>query len=74
MRLHTADGQFVVYSTLKELEAKLPATFFKTHRSHVVNLDHVRAYEEGCVLLGKEYVPVSRSCKEELKKRIHLLG
>ena len=74
VRLHTADGQFVVYSTLKELEAKLPATFFKTHRSHVVNLDHVRAYEEGCVLLGKEYVPVSRSCKEELKKRIHLLG
>lgn len=74
VRLHTADGQFVVYSTLKELETKLPPAFFKTHRSHIVNLDHVRAYEEGCVLLGKEYVPVSRSCKEELKKRIHLLG
>lgn len=74
VRLHTGAEQFVVYSTLKDLEARLPATFFKTHRSHVVNLDHVRAYEEGCVLLGKAYVPVSRSCKEELKKRIHLLG
>jgi DNA-binding LytR/AlgR family response regulator len=74
VRLHTATEQFVVYSTLKDFEAKLPANFFKTHRSHIVNLDHVRAYEEGCVLLGKIYVPVSRSCKEELKKRIHLLG
>ena len=53
MRLHTADGQFVVYSTLKELEAKLPAAFFKIHRSHVVNLDqpdifndHVMAFIE----------------------------
>ena len=74
VRLHTATEQFVVYSTLKDFEAKLPPSFFKTHRSHIVNLDHVRAYEEGCVLLGKTYVPVSRSCKEELKKRIHLLG
>lgn len=73
--LHTANEQFVVYSTLKDLEQKLPsASFFKTHRSHIANLDHVRAYEEGCVLVGKNYLPVSRSCKDELKKRLHLLG
>ena len=74
MRLHTETEQFVVYSTLKDLEARLPASFFKIHRSYVVNLDHVRAYEEGCVLLGPTYVPVSRSCTEELQKRLHLLG
>ena len=39
-----------------------------------MNLDHVQAYEESSVLLGKEYVPVSRSCKDELKNRIHLVG
>ncbi|MDF7813929.1 LytTR family transcriptional regulator DNA-binding domain-containing protein [Hymenobacter sp. YC55] len=74
VRMHTATESYVFDSTLKELEQQLPSHFFKTHRSHIVNLDHVQAYEEGCVLLGKEYVPVSRSCKDELKSRIHLLG
>ncbi|TGE06440.1 LytR/AlgR family response regulator transcription factor [Hymenobacter fodinae] len=74
VRLHTVKENFVFDSTLKELEQKLPDQFFKTHRSHIVNLDHVQAYEESSVLLGKEYVPVSRSCKDELKRRIHLVG
>jgi DNA-binding LytR/AlgR family response regulator len=74
VRLHTATNSYVFDSTLKELEQKLPPCFFKTHRSHIVNMDHVQAYVEGCVLLGKEYIPVSRASKEELKNRIHLLG
>ena len=74
VRLHTVRENFVFDSTLKQLEQKLPGQFFKTHRSYVVNLDHVLAYEESSVLLGKDYVPVSRSCKEELKGRIHLVG
>jgi DNA-binding LytR/AlgR family response regulator len=74
VRLHTIKENFVFDSTLKELEQKLPDQFFKTHRSHIVNLDHVQAYEESSVLLGKDYIPVSRSCKEELKNRIHLVG
>ena len=74
VRLHTAKETFLVHSTLKTLEQKLPNRFFKTHRSHVVNLDHVQAYEEGCVLLGKEYLPVARSCMDELKNRLNLIG
>ncbi|MBC7448398.1 MAG: LytTR family transcriptional regulator DNA-binding domain-containing protein [Hymenobacteraceae bacterium] len=74
VRLHTTKGQYVVYSTLKELESRLPAPpFFRTHRSHVVNLDQVEGYEEGCVLFGEEAVPVSRTFKDELKVRLNLL-
>lgn len=74
VRMHTASETYVFDSTLKELEQRLPGCFFKTHRSHIVNIDHVAAYEEGAVLLGSDYVPVSRSCKDELKKRLHLVG
>ena len=74
VRLHTVRENFVFDATLKELERKLPDQFFKTHRSYIVNLDHVQAYEESSVLLGPDYIPVSRSCKDELKRRIHLLG
>lgn len=76
VRLHTAEGNYVFDSSLKELEPKLPCNFFRTHRSHVVNLNHVSAYEDGYVLLGGDHlpVPVSRSCKEELKSRLPLVG
>ena len=74
VRMYTVRESFVFDSTMKELEQKLPDQFLKTHRSHIVNLDHVQAYEESSVLLGKEYVPVSHSCKDELKNRIHLVG
>lgn len=74
VRLHTAKEVFVFDSTLKELEQKLPKFFLKIHRCHIVNLNHVMAYEDSSVLIGKDYIPVSRSCKEELKNRIHLVG
>jgi DNA-binding LytR/AlgR family response regulator len=74
VRLHTAKEVFVFDSTLKELEQKLPKFFLKTHRCHIVNLNHVSAYEDSLVLIGTDYIPVSRSCKEALKNRIYLLG
>ena len=74
VRMHTVREKFVFDSTMKELEQKLPDQFFKIHRSYIVNLNHVQAYEESSVLLGEEYVPVSRSSKDELKSRIHLVG
>jgi DNA-binding LytR/AlgR family response regulator len=74
VRLHTTQGQFVVYSTMKELEQRLPSPpFVRSHRSHVVNLDHVQGYEEGCVLFEQEAVPVSRSYRDELKRHLNLL-
>ena len=74
VRLHTTQGQFVVYSTMKELEVRLPAPpFLRAHRSHVVNLDHVQGYEDGYVLIGQEAIPVSRSYKDELKRHLNLI-
>ncbi|MBC7447038.1 MAG: LytTR family transcriptional regulator DNA-binding domain-containing protein [Hymenobacteraceae bacterium] len=75
VRIFTSQGQYVVYSSLKELEARLPdPPFFRVHRSHVVNLDQAQGYEEGCVLFGRQdVVPVSRSCKEALRRRLNIL-
>ena len=71
--IQTDKEQFVVYSTMKEVEQKLPERqFLKVHRSYVVNLEKIDGYEEGYVFFGKKAVPVSRSCKDELRKRIHL--
>ncbi|WP_139926448.1 LytTR family transcriptional regulator DNA-binding domain-containing protein [Hymenobacter sp. DG01] len=75
VQLHTATDQLVFDSTLKELELSLPNTFLKTHRSYIVNLGHVIAYEDGYVEIGKEqFLPVSRTFMPDLKNRLHLLG
>lgn len=40
--VHTRDQRFLVNTTMAELEARLdPGTFFRTHRSSIVNLNHV---------------------------------
>jgi DNA-binding LytR/AlgR family response regulator len=40
---YTREGRFCVNFSIKELEARLPgASFFRNHRSCIVNLDHVR--------------------------------
>ena len=59
---------------MKNIEQKLsPDLFFKTHRSYIVNLDKIEGYEEGFVQIGGKPIPVSRSAKDELKQKIHLL-
>ncbi len=43
MKVHARDGEFVVRERLVGLLARLdPAIFRRVHRSHIVNLDHVK--------------------------------
>ena len=75
VQLHTETEKLVFYHTFKQLEAKLPSSFLKTHRSFIVNLDHVRAYEEGAVeMSNKVFVAVSRTFTADLRNRLQLLG
>ena len=51
--LHTATEKHTFDCTLKDLQPTLPPYFIRTHRSYLVNLLQVSAYEEGYVQLGK---------------------
>jgi DNA-binding LytR/AlgR family response regulator len=40
--VHTKDQRFLINSTMAELESRLdPGSFFRTHRSSIVNLSHI---------------------------------
>lgn len=72
--IHTVKDKYTVFSSLKNIEQKLPLDlFFKTHRSYIVNLDKIEGYEEGFVLIMGKPIPVSRTAKDELKQKIYLL-
>lgn len=41
--VHTKDARYLINSTMAELERRLDSSvFFRTHRSSIVNLDHIR--------------------------------
>lgn len=72
--LKTANGNFTVYSTLKRIMDKLPEDLFlKVHRSFVINTKRIVDIEDNSVLIGKEVIPVSRSNRAELMRRLNLL-
>ena len=56
------NGEFLpYYGKLDELEPTLPDTFFRCHRSYIVNFDHVQHYKKEEIWLDNDMVlPLSR--------------
>jgi DNA-binding LytR/AlgR family response regulator len=74
INIKTEDKNYVVHSTLKKIEEKLPESLFlKVHRSYIINLKKIIDIEDNSVLINKDVVPVSRSKRPELMKRLDLL-
>ncbi|GAB4083873.1 LytTR family DNA-binding domain-containing protein [Myceligenerans cantabricum] len=76
--LKLTDERFLVTFSLNELERRLHGHFFRTHRSYLVNLDHVRELVPdfkgalACVMNDRQRsrVEVSRRQAAELRRRL----
>jgi DNA-binding LytR/AlgR family response regulator len=74
INIKTANKSYIVHSTLKNIEDKLPEnTFLKIHRSYIINIEEIVDIEDNSVLIQKSVIPISRSKKNELMKRLNLL-
>ncbi|GLB53434.1 DNA-binding response regulator [Neptunitalea chrysea] len=74
INIKTEDKNYTVHSTLKKIEDKLPDhTFLKVHRSYIINIHKIIDIEDNSVLIKKDVIPVSRSNRPELMKRLNLL-
>ncbi len=74
VNIHTKDSRHTVLATMKSIEAKLSSKdFVRIHRSYIVRLDKVSEIEENTVTVSGKVLPVSRSHKEDLFKRLKLL-
>ncbi len=72
--IKTENKNYTVHSTLKKIEEKLPdSLFLKVHRSYVINIKKIIDIEDNSVLIKKDVIPVSRSNRPELMKRLNLL-
>lgn len=74
IHIKTEGKNYIVHSTLKKIEDKLPKDLFlKVHRSFIINTKKIIDIEDNSVLIAKEVVPVSRTNRPELMKRLNLL-
>jgi len=74
IHIKTDVKNYVVHSTLKKIEDKLPKDLFlKVHRSFIINTKKIIDIEDNSVLIAKDVIPVSRANCPELMKRLNLL-
>ena len=74
IKIKTENKDYTVHSTLKKIEEKLPdSLFLKIHRSYIINIKKIIDIEDNSVLIKKDVIPVSRSKRPELMKRLDLL-
>ncbi|MCH3885216.1 LytR/AlgR family response regulator transcription factor [Tenacibaculum aquimarinum] len=74
IKIKTEDKDYTVHSTLKKIEEKLPdSLFLKVHRSYIINVKKIIDIEDNSVLIKRDVIPVSRSKRPELMKRLDLL-
>jgi two-component system LytT family response regulator len=75
--VHHGEHEFLIRVSLKDLQARLGERFVRVHRSHLVNLDHVEAFEDFdqsrlvAVLKGGGRVVASRARSRELRRLAH---
>jgi len=74
INIKTQTKEYVVHTTLKKIKAKLPDDrFLQIHRSYIINFTKIIDIENNSVLIEKSVIPISRSNRPELMRRLNLL-
>ena len=69
--VHTLDGErYRNKTTITQWEQILEDGFLRTHRSFMVNINHVTKAESDAIMLGDITIPVSRKYKEVVATKI----
>ena len=71
--INTAEKRYMVYSTMKRIEEKLPEIFMRVHRSYIVNLNRINNIDDYFITINKKILSVSRNYKEALMQRLNLV-
>lgn len=74
IKINTSEKQYVVHSTLKKIEEKLPQkSFQRVHRSFIINLEKVTNIDVTNLEINRKIIPISGTYKDELITKINVL-
>jgi DNA-binding LytR/AlgR family response regulator len=73
-RIYSKEKEYLLVMTLKDMDLKLPQQhFIRIHRSYIVNLSQIHEVATSHIVIGKKAIPISKSFKEELLKRLQTI-
>jgi two-component system LytT family response regulator len=69
--IHTVARKIITYSSLKNIEALLPAArFVKVQKSYIVAVDKITSLQGSNICVGGTSISLSRKLKEEIHSRV----
>ncbi|MCD8101618.1 MAG: LytTR family transcriptional regulator [Alistipes sp.] len=73
VKLHLAGESIVIHQTMSSLEGILPAgSFYRIHRSYLVNVDHIATVSGNRVFIGGTELPVASQRMEGFLENVVL--
>ena len=74
VKINTVETQYIIHSTLKNMEAKLPASeFVRIHRGYLIPVSKIDYIEDGVAYIMGTPLPVSETYKNDLLKKLQLI-
>lgn len=74
VQLHTSEQTFTTRETMSNILQKLPQShFLRTHRSFVVQISKIDSYSNEHITMGRNAIPISRSYRDDVMRRLKLL-
>jgi len=74
VKINTGDKQYIIHSTLKNMEERLPASdFARIHRGFLIPVSKIDYIEDGVAFVMGTPLPVSDTYKNDLLKKLHLI-
>jgi len=71
IKIYLKDKVIVTRETLSKIETRLPHNdFLRVHRSFIVSKNRINSYTSEFVEIDKHQIPISRSYKDEVKRKL----
>jgi len=75
VRIVTPQKSWLALVSMKQMETALPAgSFCRIHRSFIVSLDQLYAFNKHTAYLGQHRLPIGESYRDVLEQHVVLLG
>ncbi len=73
IEIYTSTGKtHLIRNTMNEFHKELPEYFFRTHRSFIVNLNHVEGINSRFVKIQSQEIPIGKSYRDLLLNQVHI--
>lgn len=73
-RIHAKGKVYLLVSTLKDIEKKLPVEhFIRVHRSYIVNLSQIDEVANKFILINRKIIPLGKTSRRRLLNRLQTI-